>query len=141
VAHDQIAKASSSTATATRRCAGSSTASSYRPRRRFCTNPCPAIATLALWSLWVRKGHSCGSPVLMQKAAEQVTSTHHALFALADDGQPGRSVRRLKLERPVRPMGVVVLEIHPKDLRQMATSYNQQPVQAWARTVRTQRSA
>jgi hypothetical protein len=29
----------------------------------------------------------------------------------------------------VRPMGVVVLEIHPKDLRQMATSYNQ-PVQA-----------
>jgi hypothetical protein len=54
------------------------------------------------------------------EAAEQVTSTHHALFALADDGQPGRSVRRLKLERPVRPMGVVVLEIHPKDLRQMA---------------------
>jgi hypothetical protein len=64
------------------------------------------------------------------EAAEQVTSTHHALFALADDGQPGRSVRRLKLERPVRPMGVVVLEIHPKDLRQMATSDSQQPAQA-----------
>ena len=47
---DQIAKASSSNATASRRCTGSSTASSYRPRRRFCTNACPAITILALRS-------------------------------------------------------------------------------------------
>src|SRR5215207_8809053 len=49
-AYGQIAKASSSNATANRRCTGSSTASSYRPRRRFCTNACPAITILALRS-------------------------------------------------------------------------------------------
>ena len=49
-AGDQIAKASSSNATATRRLAGSSTPSSYWPRRRFCTKPCPAITILVLRS-------------------------------------------------------------------------------------------
>jgi hypothetical protein len=47
---DQIAKASSSNATATRRLGGSSTASSSQPRRRLCTKACPAITILALRS-------------------------------------------------------------------------------------------
>jgi hypothetical protein len=46
----QIAKTSSSKATATRRLVGSSTASSSCPRRRFCTKACPAMTTLALRS-------------------------------------------------------------------------------------------
>jgi hypothetical protein len=47
---DQIAKASSSKATTTRRFAGSSAASSQCPRRTFCTNACPAMMAVALRS-------------------------------------------------------------------------------------------
>jgi hypothetical protein len=47
---DQIAKAGSSNAVATRRLAGSSIASSSWPRRRFWTKACPANTTVALRS-------------------------------------------------------------------------------------------
>ncbi len=47
---DQIAMASSANATATRRFAGSSAASSSCSRRTFCTNACPAMITLVLRS-------------------------------------------------------------------------------------------
>jgi hypothetical protein len=49
----QIAKASSSNATASRRFIGSSTASSSCPRRTFCTNTWPAMTTLALRSCFM----------------------------------------------------------------------------------------
>jgi hypothetical protein len=52
----------------------------------------------------------------MQETAEQVTSEHPALLTLTNDGQSGGSVRRLKLERPVRTVPVVVLDIDPQDL-------------------------
>jgi hypothetical protein len=49
-ARDQVAKASSSNATASRLLAGSSTISSSCPRRTFCTKACPTMITLALRS-------------------------------------------------------------------------------------------
>ncbi len=48
----QTAGTSSANATATRSWTGASTASSYGPRRRFCTKACPAVTTLALASLF-----------------------------------------------------------------------------------------
>jgi hypothetical protein len=77
----------------------------------------------------------------MQETAEQVTSAHLTSFILTDDGQSGGSVRRLKPERPVRPMGVVVLDVDSKDLLQMAASNDQQPVQALGADVPIHRSA
>jgi hypothetical protein len=66
----------------------------------------------------------------MQETAEQVTSAHLTWFNLTDDGPSGGSVRRLKLERPVETVPVVVLDIDPKDPLQMAAPNDQQPVQA-----------
>jgi hypothetical protein len=66
----------------------------------------------------------------MQETAEQVTSAHLTSFILTDDGQSGGSVRRLKPERPVGTVPVVVLDVDPEDLLQMAASNDQQPVQA-----------
>jgi hypothetical protein len=72
--------------------------------------------------------------------AEQVTSTHPALPILADDGQPGGWIWRCKPERPVGTVAVVMLDIDPKDLLQVAAADDQQPFQHSVRTVRTQRS-
>lgn len=55
---------------------------------------------------------------------------HDALAVLGDDGQSGGGVRRLKLERPVRTMAVVVPDVDPKDLLKATAADNQQPVQA-----------
>jgi hypothetical protein len=66
----------------------------------------------------------------MQETAEQVTSAHLTSFILTDDGQSGGSVRRLKPERPVRTVPVVVLDVDPQDLLHMAAPNDQQPVQA-----------
>jgi VIT1/CCC1 family predicted Fe2+/Mn2+ transporter len=85
--------------------------------------------------LWVRKGRSCSSPILVQAAAEQVSSMHHASMhhaplILTDDGRPGWSVRWLKPERPVGTMAVVVLDIDPQNLLQVRSPNDQQPVHA-----------
>jgi hypothetical protein len=58
----------------------------------------------------------------MQETAEQVTSAHLTSFILTDDGQSGGSVRRLKPERPVRTVPVVVFDVDPQDLLQMAAA-------------------
>jgi hypothetical protein len=47
--------------------------------------------------------------VLVEQTAEQVTSTHLARLVLTDDGQPGKWIRRLEPQRPVRTVLVVVL--------------------------------
>jgi hypothetical protein len=78
----------------------------------------------------VRKGRSCSSVVLAKETAEQVTSAHPACLVLSDDGQPGRWIRRLEPQRPMRTVLVVVLDIDSQDLRQMPSSDNQEPVQA-----------
>ena len=66
----------------------------------------------------------------MQEAAEQVTSEHPALLTLPNDGQSSGSVWRLKLERPVGTMPIVVLDVDTKDLLQMTAPNDQQPIQA-----------
>jgi hypothetical protein len=73
---------------------------------------------------------SCSSPVLVEQTAEQVTSTHPALPILADDGQPGGWVWRCQPERPVGTVAVVMLDVDPEDLLQVAAADDQQPVQA-----------
>ena len=55
---------------------------------------------------------------------------HDALAVLADDGQSGGGVGRLKLERPVGTMAVVVPGVDPKDLLKVTAADDKQPVQA-----------
>jgi hypothetical protein len=78
---------------------------------------------------------------IVEQTAEQIASTNLARLILPDNRQPSRSVRCLKPERPMRTMPVVVLDIDPQDLRQVASSDDQEPVRHSARTVRTHRSA
>jgi hypothetical protein len=74
---------------------------------------------------------SCSSSmVFVEKSAEQVVSMHLAWLAVADDAQIGGWIRRFQSERSVRTMGVVVGGVDPQDLLQMASSDEQQPVQA-----------
>jgi len=53
-----------------------------------------------------------------------------ALLILANDGQPGRRIWRLQSKRPMWPVPVVVLDVDPKDLLEVAASDDEQPVQA-----------
>src|SRR6266542_5336016 len=55
-----------------------------------------------------------------------------ALLILANDGQPGRRIWRLQSKRPMWPVPVVVLDVDPKDLLEVAASDDEQPVQALA---------
>jgi hypothetical protein len=68
--------------------------------------------------------------VFVEKSAEQVVSMHLAWLAVADDAPIGGWIRRFQSERSVRTMGVVVGGVDPQDLLQMASSDDQQPVQA-----------
>ncbi len=73
---------------------------------------------------------SCSSSVLVDETAKQVTSVHPDPLMLADEGLIGGWIRRLQLKRSVRAMPVVVLDIDPQDLLQVASPDDQQPVQA-----------
>ena len=75
--------------------------------------------------------HSCSSPVLVEQATERVSSMYDALAVVGNDGQGGGGVRRLKLERPVGTMAVVVPDVDPKDLLKVTAADDQQPVQAF----------
>ncbi len=66
----------------------------------------------------------------MEEAAEQVSSMHAALAILAVEGQPGGWTWRLQSERPVRTVPVVVLDVDPEYLLEVAAADDQQPVQA-----------
>ena len=68
---------------------------------------------------------SCSLPVLVEQTAEQVTSKHPALPILADNGQPGGWVWRCKPERPVGTVAVVMLDVDPEDLLQVAAADDQ----------------
>ncbi len=59
-----------------------------------------------------------------------VASKHPALLLLADDGQSGGRIWRFKLQRPVWTVLVVVPDVDPKDLLEVAAPNNEQPVQA-----------
>jgi hypothetical protein len=67
--------------------------------------------------------------VLMEEAAEQIASVYNALIILAKDGQLGRRVWRSQQQRPVGTMAVVMLDVDPKDLLEVAVPDDQQPVQ------------
>jgi hypothetical protein len=56
-------------------------------------------------------------------------------------GEPGGRIWWLQPNRPVGTVAVVMLDIDPEDLLEVAAADDQQPVQHSARTVRTQRSA
>ncbi len=73
---------------------------------------------------------SCSSSVLVDETAKQVTSVHPDPLMLADEGLIGGWIRRLQLKCSVRAMPVVVLDIDPKHLLQVASPDDQQPVQA-----------
>ena len=66
----------------------------------------------------------------MEQATEQVSSMNAAVSALIYDGQSGGWVRRLELQRPVRPVPVVVLDVDSQDLLQVPATHDEQPVQA-----------
>jgi hypothetical protein len=65
----------------------------------------------------------------MEEAAEQIASVYNALVILAKEGQLGRRVWRLQQQRPVGTVAVVMLDVDPKDLLEVAAPDDQQPVQ------------
>jgi hypothetical protein len=73
---------------------------------------------------------SCSSSVLVKQTAEQVTPADLGRLIVADEGRSGAWVRRLKAKRPVRPMGVVVLNVDSEHVLEVAASEDQQPIQA-----------
>jgi len=56
---------------------------------------------------------SCSSSVLVHESAEQVAPVDLGRLILANEGRFDGWIRRLQPERPVRPMGVVMLDIDP----------------------------
>src|SRR6266511_5014357 len=73
---------------------------------------------------------SCSLSVLVEQAAEEVAPVDSGWPSLADEGQAGRWTRRFQPERSVWTMSVVVLDVDPEDLLQVATAEDQQPVEA-----------
>ena len=53
-----------------------------------------------------------------------------AFSTLIHDGQYGGRIRRLELQRPVRPVPVVVLDVDSEDLLVVPATHDQQPVKA-----------
>jgi hypothetical protein len=58
----------------------------------------------------------------VEQASEQVSPMYDASAVLGDDGQSGGGVRRLKLERPVGTMAVVMPGVDPKDLLEVTAA-------------------
>ena len=66
----------------------------------------------------------------MEQTAEQIASTQGASMILPEDGRPGGRIWWLQPKRPVGTVAVVMLDVDPKDLLEMASADDQQPVQA-----------
>jgi hypothetical protein len=67
---------------------------------------------------------------LVEESTEQVASTYGASIILAEVSQPAGRVWWLQPERPVGTVSVVMLDIDPQDLLEVAAADDQQPVQA-----------
>jgi len=65
----------------------------------------------------------------MDQATEQVSSMNAAYSVLINEPQCWGWIRRLELQRPVRPVAVVVLDVDSQNLLQVPATHNQQPVQ------------
>jgi hypothetical protein len=65
--------------------------------------------------------------VLVEQATEQVSSMHAAISISPhiDDGQSGGRVRRLELQRPVRPVPVVMLDVDAEDLLKVPGTHDE----------------
>jgi hypothetical protein len=77
----------------------------------------------------------------MEEPAKPISPLDAAALVLVGERRTGGRGWRVQLERPMRPMGVVVLQVHPEHLVQVPATHDEQPVQHSERTVRTQRSA
>src|SRR5215216_4767715 len=73
---------------------------------------------------------SCSSSVLVHESVEQVAPVDLGHRILASEGRFDSRIRRLQPERPVWAMGVVVLDVDPQHLLEVAAADDQQPVQA-----------
>jgi hypothetical protein len=83
---------------------------------------------------------SCSWSGLVKQTAEQVTPADLGRLIVADEGRSGGWVRRLKAKRPVRPMGVVVLNVDSEHVLEVARPRISSQSRHSARTVRIQRS-
>ena len=95
----------------------------------------PRIADRSYWNRcavrpWGAEIRSCSSPVLVEEPSEQVTSLYPGLATLADEVQTNGWTWRLQPERPMRSVRVVMLDVDPEHLFQVASPDDQQPVQA-----------
>jgi hypothetical protein len=80
-------------------------------------------------SLWGAQRCSCSSSVLVQETAKQIASVDSGRLIVADDSQSRTGRWDFKRQRPVRAMGVVVRDVDPKGLLEVASADDQQPVQ------------
>jgi hypothetical protein len=73
---------------------------------------------------------SCSLPVLVHETTEEITSVDSGRPTHPGERQSDGWIWRLQPERPVRTVGVVVLDIDVEDLLEVAAPDDQQPVQA-----------
>jgi hypothetical protein len=66
----------------------------------------------------------------MEQTAEQVASTQGASMILPEEGRPGGRIWWLQPKRSVGTVAVVMGDVDPQDLLEMASADDQQPVQA-----------
>jgi len=66
----------------------------------------------------------------VEETAEQIASVDSGRLIVGDDSQSRTGRWGLKRQRPMRAMGVVVRDVDPKDLLEVASADDQQPVQA-----------
>jgi hypothetical protein len=120
------------------------------PHRRLKTparlrpRPGPQSPLARVLSDWQTAGLICGYTILPVGCANafmqlvgtrgadrrEAMSMHPAWVTFAGDRQGRGGVGRLKVQRPVRAMPVVVLDVEPQHLLEMAAPDDQQPVQA-----------
>jgi hypothetical protein len=66
----------------------------------------------------------------MHKTSKEIASVDSGRLIHAGERQSGGWFRRLQPERPVRAVGIVVLDVDPQDLLEVAAIEDEQPVQA-----------
>jgi hypothetical protein len=66
----------------------------------------------------------------MEESAKPIAPPYAAALVLVGERQTGGRGWWVQLERPMRAMGVVVLDVHPEHLLQVPAARDEQPVQA-----------
>src|SRR5512133_4383034 len=73
---------------------------------------------------------SCSSPVFVQEPAKPISPLYAAALVLVGERQAGGRGWWVQLQRTMRAMGVVVLDVHPEHLVQVPATHDEHPVQA-----------